>query len=666
MEEHKFLVEIFPDHPQLHEFHFRLALAEIELGYAQSGTDRLAIILRSSPGTNVGLQAESHLKKMLSLGTSPTPMDDTTRLNHGRYLKSERRWRDAEQWLSHAISVAKAEGKPVLFLTLKRELAAMHFAEEKYDKALILFRELWLETADDDLGRQIARCLQRKGLIDEAEAAHWKRLEAGGSRKAIIADIAEMFWWEGRYDKLLQLERKAGMPTQQNVWEEAWLLLRTGKHKDAAKRFLRYAQVFPKERHRATYWAGRATMEGGERTRGLNILERLMNEAPFGYYGLQAANRLYDAGRIPESIRQFPPSAWPKHGQKKASIHWWPNYERLPHGPMGGAYNEAKKRLEGTKQVPGPVKGTLDAIFFLADSGDTRSALQTLRHLIGARFELRKGTSLDTLIRRGPQLLFDNRPKARQTGLWGASPNTELPSHDEGRLKREAFLKSLVQLTPEMDSSLVELHVALGEWHFLGQEGRRRISPGKAPGEKTREAYRKNFPESYTAELEQAHRATGLQPDLVRSLMHVESRLNPLAISRSDARGLMQVLPRTGRLIARELGYREFGKELLLEPRVALHFGSWYLKELVKKFGGQEVLAVCSYNTGPFNVSYWLARKQDLPFDVFLEEVPWKQPREYVKKVLSNLQIYSWIRTGSNALYVSNGLDPSFKDNINF
>ena len=665
-EDHTKLLELFPEHPEVREFEYRLGVAEILDGVSRAGADRLYRLLIRYPGTNVALQAENQLNDLRSRGISPPQPSNAALLDHAAYLRSERRWADALGWIQHHLRDAIGTGKDGLAGELRSHLAATHFARESYDEALTLYRQSWEKSPTDGTGRQIARCLQRLGRLEEAKAAHWMRLEAGGRRNEILQDVSSMLWWEADYAGLLKLGDSDGIPNHEKLWREGWLRYRLGNTKSAIEVFRRFGALFPRNLAKATYWEARALLDGGRRNEGLGALERLVQRWPFGYYGIQASNRLYEAGRIPESFRTFPPAAWPEPNQKGARIHWWEGYEVLPHHGSASSWPVAAKAMLRLAPEPGQLRKQISKILFLQASGEKSEAIHALRHLVGSYLELERGVSVDLLLQRGPQLLFDNRPMARRTGLWGSKLPMNLPARDESRQRKRAYLAELKALSPKASKVLVQAHAALGEWQFVGQYGRLQTRAGTMPSSANREIYANIFPESYPDELATAYKTLGIHSDLIRALMHVESRLNPLAISRSDARGLMQVLPRTGRLIARAQGYREFGKDLLLHPQLAVYFGTWYLSQLIEKFRGQEVLAICSYNTGPFNVSYWLQRKPNVPFDVFLEEVPWKQPRAYVKKVLANLQIHSWLRTQSSALYISNTMEPKFGDNINF
>ena len=148
--------------------------------------------------------------------------------------------------------------------------------------------------------------------------------------------------------------------------------------------------------------------------------------------------------------------------------------------------------------------------------------------------------------------------------------------------------------------------------------------------------------------------------------MTVESSYNPWAISRAGARGLMQVMPHTGALVAQGLGWADFGIAKLYEPELTIEMSAWYFHQLLKKFNGQLPLAIAGYNAGPHRVAWWLGRKDPMPLDEFIEEIPFDEAREYTKKVLRYLALYRLIYTGRPGPWVRQTINKKVGDNINY
>ena len=133
----------------------------------------------------------------------------------------------------------------------------------------------------------------------------------------------------------------------------------------------------------------------------------------------------------------------------------------------------------------------------------------------------------------------------------------------------------------------------------------------------------------------------GLDPNLLLAVMRVESAYQKHIVSYAGAVGLMQIMPRTGQLIAHALGHDDFTPADLLDPRVNLDFAAWYLASLLQRFDGHLPLAIAAYNGGPHNVRRWIQESAPgTPLDVLLERIPFTQTHRYVRKVLVNYQAY--------------------------
>ena len=147
------------------------------------------------------------------------------------------------------------------------------------------------------------------------------------------------------------------------------------------------------------------------------------------------------------------------------------------------------------------------------------------------------------------------------------------------------------------------------------------------------EAYRLGWPLAHDHAVWTHARTEDVDPYLVMAIMRIESRYNAVATSHVGARGAMQIMPRTGRLLADLKGDEDFLSGDLEDPVFAVGYGIFYLGKLLDRFDGNTPLAVASYNGGPFNVHAWLQGSGDLPMDEFVEHIPFRETRGYVQKV---------------------------------
>jgi soluble lytic murein transglycosylase len=148
------------------------------------------------------------------------------------------------------------------------------------------------------------------------------------------------------------------------------------------------------------------------------------------------------------------------------------------------------------------------------------------------------------------------------------------------------------------------------------------------------------FPQLYWLEVQEAAEQVQLDPFLVLSVIRQESAFNARAVSRSDARGLMQLLPSTGREVSQRLGLNMFRTDLLFEPRLNVRLGTHYLGRLAETHRGNLILALAAYNAGPGRVRRWLQDISTADWDEFIERLPFEETRGYVKNVLRNYGVY--------------------------
>ncbi|MBN2371410.1 MAG: transglycosylase SLT domain-containing protein [Vicinamibacteria bacterium] len=130
-----------------------------------------------------------------------------------------------------------------------------------------------------------------------------------------------------------------------------------------------------------------------------------------------------------------------------------------------------------------------------------------------------------------------------------------------------------------------------------------------------------------------------IDPALIAALICQESTFQAAALSPAGARGLMQIMPATGRQIARELG-TPFSRQALHDPAVSLDFGLHYLREMIDSFGGRIERALAAYNAGPHRVTQWTSSQPDMPAEMFIENIPFSETRHYVATVLANQAHY--------------------------
>jgi len=155
-----------------------------------------------------------------------------------------------------------------------------------------------------------------------------------------------------------------------------------------------------------------------------------------------------------------------------------------------------------------------------------------------------------------------------------------------------------------------------------------------------REYWEALFPRPYWDDLKKFSVANGLDPYLVASLIRQESEFNPVAVSRANAVGLMQLLPKTGKLVAHQEKLKRYTPSQLYTPTVNLQLGTRYFKGMVDQFGGSFEYALAAYNAGSDRVQEWLGQGKYRDAQEFVESIPFTETREYVQAIMRNASVY--------------------------
>jgi len=171
------------------------------------------------------------------------------------------------------------------------------------------------------------------------------------------------------------------------------------------------------------------------------------------------------------------------------------------------------------------------------------------------------------------------------------------------------------------------------------------------------------YPAAFPAQVGKAAERTGLDPYLVLAVMRRESLFKADTRSAAGAVGLLQLLPATARRAAVVLGRPALRDEQLVDPATAIDLGTWYLSEVVGRFG-DPAIALAAYNAGPRAAAPWALRGAGQPLDEWVENIPYRETRRYVKVVVGAWSAYR-ILAGGSAPRLSETV-PSPKSGANF
>lgn len=194
--------------------------------------------------------------------------------------------------------------------------------------------------------------------------------------------------------------------------------------------------------------------------------------------------------------------------------------------------------------------------------------------------------------------------------------------------------------------------LAMAEWAL--RTGNHQLAISAVTAAERWDALDYRFPQSYL-NLYKSHAATsGVPLSYLYGISRQESMLNPVVRSPVGAVGLMQLMPATAQLVAKKQGWRYMETGSLTDPDTNIRYGAAYLASLLSKFNGNRVLASAAYNAGPGRVVRW-SSKDGVRRDagMFIENIPFRETRIYVQRVLLYTAIYEKLINGRNANVLS-------------
>ena len=346
-------------------------------------------------------------------------------------------------------------------------------------------------------------------------------------------------------------------------------------------------------------------------------------------------------------------------GKHAAPAHWragWLSYRQ-------GLYADAARLFDEQIRLYPGAEETVSALYWRGRLYETqdhnparaaanyRAIVRTYQHYFYAQMARRRLASLgNTEQISEPQL--DHIQPVPQPRLVETFP-ADSPHLAKARLLANAGLNDYMaqEIAADPDSASwsglaeAQIYASYGET-FRAMRALKRALPysASAPIKSIPLVYwRILFPEPWWDTIRAESAKNNLDPYLVASLIRQESEFNPSAISHANAWGLMQLLPSSGKAMAREEGLKHFQTFQLLDPETNIRLGTRYLRQVLDKFGGVPEYAMAAYNAGDNRVADWQAAGPYSGMDEFVESIPFTETRGYVQAILRNEETYKAI-----------------------
>ena len=166
---------------------------------------------------------------------------------------------------------------------------------------------------------------------------------------------------------------------------------------------------------------------------------------------------------------------------------------------------------------------------------------------------------------------------------------------------------------------------------------------------RTQHDFHLRFPTPYKDTVLPAAKQAALDPWWVLGLIRQESRFISDIRSSVGASGLMQIMPATGSMLAKNIGMKNTRQLKLTDVNLNVRLGTTYMRQLQDRFGGSALLASAAYNAGPSRAQSWRsALPKKIEGAAFAESIPFPETRDYVKRVLTNAVLYNALHNGGS------------------
>jgi soluble lytic murein transglycosylase len=350
------------------------------------------------------------------------------------------------------------------------------------------------------------------------------------------------------------------------------------------------------------------------------------------------------------------------NGSRASYAHWkyaWLTYRQGRNDEAKKAFARQVELYPGSAEVPNAMywRARLaedDHDFALARAYYQKLSERYTNYYYGVLARKRLAMMKSTAPANVAALQQISSPKEYQAEALRTSPPDDDLHYDRAKLLENAgaldlAVRELMNGTGDGPSwemvEVARMYTAAGEYFRALQALKRCVSGYFAMdlNQLPAEYWHGLFPRPYWDSLRRNAEENGLDPYMVSALIRQESEFNPSAVSRANALGLMQLLPRTGKGEARELGLKGYSNDSLFDPNINIELGTRYFRKMVDHFNGQVEYALAAYNAGDNRVEEWRNSGTYRDIDEFVESIPFTETREYVQAIVRNAEVYKLV-----------------------
>lgn len=539
----------------------------------------------------------------------------------------------------------------------KYYLGQAQFQRKNDEEGLTLWRQYLAKSPDGRFARDILKILTAGNVVAPLNSAP----QLTAADHLLFADV---YYANGECAKAIQ---EWGKAASKPWYKYASALLRAGRKPEAESAFMEGITGHPKEA--AVVEAAKTMARIGTKQEAIAVWKTVLENCPdFGDAALfNLATRAPDDQTAQEYyerlLKDFPDSDW---GPETA---WWLSWNKIKQGQTSAELIEqlANFGVKYEKARAGP--RFLYWIGKLEEKQNHKeAAIEAYKHTIakfahnyyGYRAQERIN-ALTGKSDRGWATALDKHlaeyPLLASKGGWSWPTPPQLVSYQ--RIAQEgtatvAYLAEIQQWDECLDLfpkgrlpqftaiCLAKLNRPMEAINTVGRELQGRAS-------KTDPRWRIAYPLLHADTISAEAQAKKVDPFLAQALIREESRYNVMAVSSSNALGLMQLLPGTAMGVAKRLGVKLNGNKDIHKPEYNIKFGIDYIAYTMSRHDGSALFAVASYNGGPNAVASWRKKISTADLDYFVENIPFLETRDYVKKVFGSYWNYEAIYDSSRS-----------------
>ncbi|MCL4417470.1 MAG: tetratricopeptide repeat protein [Actinobacteria bacterium] len=566
------------------------------------------------------------------------------------------------------------------------QLAICQEKNSKFESAFENYKKIWLnfpenEFADDAINNITS--LSDRNLIGPFKPSN----EQLYSRGAIFFDLYQYENAIGEFNKIIEAGKNSSLSSalySKTLFKLGMSYFNLRDYSKSTELLISCYEKFPSESYAddSLYFLGRAFTSLSQEDNSISYYQKVLSKFPQGNF---ADDSLYRIGRIyflrgdlesaaanyEEIINNYP------GGDKIPDAYWelgWIQFK-------SGDYNSAKTTFQGMKVK---FKGTSigeEAMFWEARSlqklGENDAAANIYKEIIDSKTysyyafasqRSLKSMSMEYGIPKIDNTVYPYNPKINELlpEIYKDTDNNNSGSGSgqDGKFTHIDKAKELLNLefyisaTKEIEAGSGELeqnNLSILEISTLYLEAKDYLNSQKLIAKYFSKLksnldkpykdyiYYLLYPYGFKEYIDKYSKQFNIDPLFVLAVIREESRFQPDAGSYAGALGLMQIIPKTGKGIASQLGIAKFDNQMLLDPELSIKMGAYYLSRQLESFNQNKYYAAGAYNGGPGSMNKWISSWGDKDIEEFIEYVSYDETRNYIKKVMGSYFFYQML-----------------------